>query len=335
MSYVVPIGADDVVVDNTILKSVASCSTQAALLYVLGRTTAEEAKQLLAGQYAHEVLAWWLLGRDDEAALDRLDPYRRWASDKVPADDPLAYANVRKILRNWLKRHPVGSFEVRVEADAIEVPMAAELAVVQGQRVVMVALLDALGKRRTGGRWSVDHKTTRNVNEWFIDGEEDSSQFTGQLWIAKQHGMLLAGVYINAIEFWKVPGSDRRCASHGTPYSECGLQHLKHRLWPITRSAHEIETWERTAVRLAKRFLVLRARVKTAEDVRTLPMEGRFTRACRNCQFRDWCRMGRPKGAMKSFLHHPWDPIARAAEHVAAVAAGRAVSRLRIRSGGT
>jgi len=326
MPYTVEPRDSDIVVDNTILKSVAVCHTQAALQHVLGLTTSEDAKQLLAGQYAHETLAWWLCKRPIEEALGRLKPYKEWCEGKVPEDDPLAYRNVRKIMRSWLKQHPLETWQLIVKPEEVEVPLSAVLLPKEGKRgrVVMVALLDALAKRRTGGRYSVDHKTTRNVNEYFTDEQEDSAQFSGQLWLAAQHDVRLAGIFINAIEFWKVPSSSRRCTQHGTTYEECGLQHLKHKLFCITRTPHEIKTWEVTARGLVQEFLQLREQVKTVEDVRKLPMQGRFTRACRNCSFRDFCRMGRPLGSAKSFLHRPWDPLAHAAQHVAAVEEARA-----------
>lgn len=292
--------------------------------HVLGLTSKGEASQLKAGQAIHEALAWWLCGQTVEQALARFDEtYRVWAKANVPADDRLAWKPLRGILKYWFRTHPREEWQFVVKPEEVEVALVAELGVIKGERVIMVALLDFIGKHRTGGRYSVDHKTTAKRFEQFKQEQEDSSQFTGQLWIAKQNGLTLAGVYINRIEVREVPGSNRKCSNHGTTYAECGQKHLDHRLFPVTRTPHEIATWEITATGLAKKYLRLRNTVESAEDVRELPMEGRFFRACTYCEFREWCRVGRPLGAVRSFQENRWKPLEVAAEHQAAVKEAR------------
>lgn len=327
----------DVIVDNTILSSFI-CSTRGAMHHVLGLKTTQEAATLRSGQAVHEGLAWWLCtGGDVEAALDRYDEvYREWSKANLPADDRLAWAPIRSILAYWFKKNPYDKWKFVVKAEEVEVPLVATLGFADGTRVrtlphekdnprvVMVALLDAIGKMRTGGRWSIDHKTTGKHYEAFEKEQEDSSQFTGQMWLAKQNGMVLSGVYINRIHTKEVPGSNKRCSTHATTYAECGQQHLDHRLFPVTRTPHEIDAWERTARGLASKYLRLRERVKTVEDVRELPMEGRFARECTYCDFRDWCSMGRPAGATKSFIKDRWNPLDHAKKLAEAVKGARA-----------
>lgn len=326
----------DVIVDNTILASTAACSTRTALHYVLGLTTEGEAKALVAGQYVHEVLAWWLMKFPPDVALARLDGYKKWAkAHGIADDDRLAYRNVKRIMQQWMQTRPLNKWPLVVEPTQVEVPLVGvlgflpdakkptKIAVVEkGERryhkgeprVVMVALLDALGQRRTGGHYSIDHKSTQNVNEYFKDEQEDSSQFTGQLWLAGENGHTLHGIFINAVELWTVPSSSRKCKTHGTLYSECGITHLKHFLFPVNRSEHEIATWPVTARMLATKYLRLRRDVTTIEDVRELPMEGRFTRACRNCAFRKFCKGGRQTFQAKEFVKQEWHPLEHAKE---------------------
>jgi hypothetical protein len=204
-----------------------------------------------------------------------------------------------------------------VKPSEVEVPMIHPLGEVKGRRVVMVALLDLIGKMRTGGRWSVDHKTTKQINSWFEDDQEVSSQFTGQLWLAREKGIMLSGVYINALEYPRLPGSDRKCSTHGgVPYSECSLKHAGSRLIPITRTPHEIDAWERTALTQVKKYVRLIETVQTVEDVRKVDMDGRFTRSCSRCEFRSWCSVGRPAGAAKTFTQDKWEPLVHAQKHV-------------------
>lgn len=315
----------DLVVDNTILSDMV-CSTRGAMRHVLGLGTKGEAAQLRAGSAIHEALAWWLCGQPVEKALGRFDEnYREWAKTNVPGDDQkrLGWKPLKAILRHWFKTHPLEEWQFVVKAEEVEVALVAELGTIKGEHVVMVALLDAMGKNRRGGRWSIDHKTTAKRFEQFKQEQEDSSQFTGQLWIAKQNGMELSGVFINRIEVREVPGSTRRCSNHGTTYEECGQQHLDHRLFPITRTPHEIEIWELTARKLVAKYIRLRNTVESVEDVRGLPMEGRFFRACTYCEFREWCRVGRPLGAVPTFVENRWNPLERAKEQAEAVAEAR------------
>lgn len=331
--------ASDIIVDNTLL-SAAPCSTKLAMRHVLGLTTEGEAKELRAGSAVHEALAWWLCGQGEDKALERLTlSYKAWAAEHVAPDDRLAFRPVKRILKHWFQQHPLEKWNFVVKPEEVEMPLAAELGrIVNGSkvvkstgpsfdglpRVVMVALLDALAKMRTGGRWSVDHKTTGNTGEYFKNRQEDSSQFTGQLWLAKQRGLTLSGIYINAIHLKPIPGSTYKCKTHGgVPYAECGLKHMEHKLFPITRTAHEIDAWELTARGLAKKYVRLLATVSTIEDVRRLPMEGRFAGMCGFCPFREWCRLGRPAGAARTFAHDPWHPLEHAQRHVDAIKEAR------------
>ena len=317
---------DALVVDNTILSDVP-CSTKAAMRHVLGLTSGTESKELRCWQAVHEALAWWLCGQGVTAALARFEySYRAWAEAHVPPDDARAYATVSRVLQHWFRQHPPERWPFVVAAKDVERPLSAELMTLpSGQDVLMVALLDALGRVRTGGWWSIDHKTAGWTGDRFQWRQEDSSQFTGQLWLAQQNPDLppLGGVYINAIHLKRPPSSDYRCATHKTPYKECGMQHLEHMLFPVTRTQHEVETWAVTARRLVRRLLNLRETVREPKDVRALPMEGRFIGMCGFCEFRDWCRQGRPAGAVRTFTEERWNPLEHAARHTVAIAAAR------------
>lgn len=326
----------DIIVDNTLLSDMG-CSTRGAMRHVLGLTTAEadEAKELKSGSAIHESLAWWLSQQGVEASLRRFtEVYRSWSREHVAPEDPRAWKNLHRILKFWYAQRPLEQWNFRVEPAEVEVPLAHPLGYISHKkrsvrvqaeneggeaRVIMVALLDALGKLRTGGRWSIDHKSTGWTGDRFKDRQEDSSQFTGQMWLAKQRGISIAGIYINGLHVKQIPGSSYKCRTHSVPYAECGHMHLEHMLFPVTRTPHEIEAWERTARMLAQRFIRLKAKVKSVEDVRELPMEGRFMGMCGYCPFRDWCRIGRPAGAARTFAHRPWNPLDHAQGHVQAL----------------
>lgn len=310
---------DDLVVDNSILKDVYACATRGAMSHVLGLTVESDAIELEAGSAVHEVLAWWASGKSDEESLARLEPYRKYAKEHCPPDDDrLSYRNVHRITGFWLRHHPLAAWEFVVKPENVEVPMIHPLGEIKGRRVVMVALLDVLAKRRTGGWWSVDHKTTKGINQWFEDDQDTSSQFTGQLWLAREKGLTLGGVYVNALEYPRLNTSTtRKCSTHGgVPYAECALKHVNARMFPVVRTAHEIDTWERTAKVATRKYISLLEKVKTIGDVHdSVEMDGRFKRQCSRCEFKEWCRMGRPPGSLKTFKKKKWNPLVHAQKH--------------------
>jgi len=53
------------------------------------------------------------------------------------------------------------------------------------------------------------------------------------------------GAYINAIEFSRLPSSDRRCTVHAVAYSECGHLHANSDLLIVERTPAEIEEWKK------------------------------------------------------------------------------------------
>jgi hypothetical protein len=59
-----------VVVDNTILRSVATCPTQAAVTYHLGWRPVAKGLELLAGEWVHAALEALALGETVDAAME-------------------------------------------------------------------------------------------------------------------------------------------------------------------------------------------------------------------------------------------------------------------------
>jgi PD-(D/E)XK nuclease superfamily len=324
------LGKLDLVVDNTLLSS-AICSTQLAMRHVLHLTSKVDAAELTCGSALHEGLARWLVkGGDTEIALKRFDKvYHPWADANVPKVDEkgkpsrLRWEPVHRIFEHWLKTHPLEKWQFSVDPAHVEIPVWAPLGYISekgnlregvaaaGTPVIyMLGLLDAIGRKKTGGgTWSIDHKTTSNLGPWYRERQEDSAQFTGQLWAAEQRGLILNGAFLNGIELPNLNSSDSTCREHGVAYKRCALQHVKTMLFPVTRTRHELVAWEKTARGLAGKFLKLKAGVRDIHDVREVPMEGRFAGLCGRCTFRQFCREGRQAHQEGTFIKSPWSPL--------------------------
>ena len=338
----------DLVVDNSILSKMV-CSTEGAMRHVLHLTLPNEAAELRCGSALHEGWARWLVTKDPAAGLARFDElYRPWAAEHVPVLDregkphSRRWKPVHRIFERWLEKEgPRFLRQFSVDPMHVEIPVWAPLGALHEGKfksfdpenedevdllrdpkhrppvVVFAALLDAIVKKRSvGGYWSCDHKSAGGLHQWFRDRQEDASQFTGQLWAAKQRGVgPLKGVFINGMEIKSLNSSDKKCYKHGVPYHKCALEpehHAQGLLMPITRSRHEIDAWERTAIGLTKKYIRLRRKVETIDDVRELPMEGRFIGNCSRCTFRDFCRLGRTKIAAAKFVKNEWNPLEHA-----------------------
>jgi len=293
----------------------------------------------VCGSALHEGWARWLVkGGNAEIALKRFDRvYQPWADENVPKVDEkgrssrLRWAPVHRIFEHWLKTHPLDKWQFVVDPAHVEIPVWAPLGIIGGKSdtlaiyaesypdlryrpraglVIVLGLLDAIGKGKTGGGfWSIDHKTTSNLGSWYREDQEDSAQFTGQLWAAEKRGLILNGAYLNGMELPNLNSSDKICRDHGIAYKKCALQHCKTMLFPVTRTRHELVAWEKTARGLASKFLKIKTGVRDIHDVRELPMEGRFARMCRRCTFRNFCRQGRPAHQEGEFVKSPWNPL--------------------------
>lgn len=326
LRFQTPLRDGDVVVDNSIMKEVFACSTAAVLRYGLHLAPKTEGVAMVQGAAGHAALATWLETDSVNLALkayrQEYDAHVRPAWAKLPATDGkgrehpdrtrLAFKRTRRILEEWFQGHP--KFPLHVEPEDTELPMSWPLMELKdGRRVVFVALLDAIAKRRTGGLWSVDHKFRIGVTDWWKQKQKTAAQFTGQTWLARQWEIDVAGVYVNAIEIPNAKTSTKKCPEHHVAYVECDTRHVRHELFPVARSKTEIANWKRTLTGKVPRWVALRDGVRELADVAGMrvPMEGRFNEACTFCGFQEWCRVGRPATAgVDFFTPHTWNPLA-------------------------
>lgn len=311
--------SDPIYVDNTLLSSVATCTTKAVIRHIYGYTSKEESAALFAGTVAHEALALFFKGGTAKASRIHFKKrYKAWAEENVDESDKyqkrLSYRNVAKILRYWMDAHPMGSATFTVDPGAVEVGL--QFPLTKNGDVIFYGRLDAGPVEMKQGRdlYILDHKTTgriQNVEKYRMD-----SGPTGYVWGTQQHtSRPIMGAIINAIEFSQLPGLDdptRKCVKpeHGkVPYEECQHLHVNTALVVTQRTPEQIKAWKRSALHLAGRFQVMKELYESPDELAKAPMEGTFTGACTYCEFKDFCRVGRPTNMLDSMLRHePWKP---------------------------
>lgn len=338
-----------VYVDNTTLGTVARCETAAALKGALGYTVLEEAHALEIGTVTHEIMADYLAQRyNAELCLKKYEllwgPYSKfYALDNVPSPSMpnphyrLSLTNTLPILREWFERRPLESFPFSINPNMVEIGFAVPLidecvcGHVEAEHkergcrfrptcgcteyrpaFVFWGRADAVVQAQHDlSLYVLDHKTTGRITSYWADQFLNDSQMSGYIWaIQKTLGQHLAGIFINAIEFSVLPGSNRKCNDHGTVYAECGPMHMKEQLLVFTRSPTQLDQWHRDAVRLARQYQAILDATESNEDVLKQPMRGTFHKSCTFCDFKRFCQAERPMELIDSMLEYrPWVPF--------------------------
>lgn len=312
-------------VDNSILSATAKCHTYAFVRYALGLDIKGEALALAAGHAFHTGMELWMnkegikkatreMMKQYDAAVTR---YLHTAElDELGGDDArfqpdwvasIFYAHLQKLEER---------FPFKILKGSMEKPIATPFPVA-GLKVpvIYVARLDAIVRKwEAGGKWSFDHKSTRRITEWWEEKQKTSSQWSGQVWMSRQHGMdELEGVIVHAVELPNPHTSDRKCREHGVPYTECTVRHATYSFIYVTRSQAEIEGWHFTSTALTREFALLKEKAELygMDAIGDVEMQGRFNDGCTFCSMKEWCRLGRnssPRAVKATFIDNPWDP---------------------------
>jgi hypothetical protein len=230
-------------VDNSTLSSLATCGTQAMMAYGLSLRAPEGTNlPAEAGTAIHKAVeAYFKTGKRFEAIAKLKEVYEPIAERHAQPDDRLGYDNIARCLESWLDKYPPGQLPYDVVPGAIEVPFQLPLT----KEVAYVGQIDAIVTPRGSDRlWLLDTKSTGRVDQKFKAQFSIGSQMSGYYWAAQQlFNQEVEGIYINVVHAGKVPGSDRKCGTHGRKYSECGSWHMDHGVHKYYRSEGEIEAW--------------------------------------------------------------------------------------------
>jgi hypothetical protein len=324
--------ADALVVDNSILSAVATCDTYAYVRYGLDLVPRGTDLRLEAGSAIHAGLAVWMRGGMTHAVIgDAMAAAGKAYAPAVAAweqrqEKPLGAGDrfqphwVYGILKQWLHKYS-DKFPFKLVSGIVEQPVAAPLATLpDGRPLWIAARLDArVRKFATGGRWNLDHKTTRRVTDWWTETQKTRSQFVGQLWIGEALGEELEGVILNVLEIPEPHKSEQTCREHKVSFQQCSIRHAGSDFVYISPHRGEFAAWEETATALARRYRRLRERAERdgIEGVGDVKMQGRFTGNCTFCELRQWCKDGRPRRPAQvraTFERRVWDPLRPAGE---------------------
>jgi len=304
--------------DNSATAAFAACKTKAIVRYGLGYTSIAESVSMAVGRAAHAALDTYLRGgateKAQKSAMGRyLVEYTNHVEGGEEIEERLSLENTSTVLEKWFEAHREDQLLFYLDSADFEQDVAVKLDDGICPEITFLGRLDGIAKLKHNGKWCViEHKTTGFVNSYWSSQWHTSSQLTGYMWAASQIlGEPVMGCLVDAIEFSLLPGDPvRKCKKHGVTYRECKKEHAKWEWINVTRAPWQIEQWKRDFSRLAMAY------GKALETVNAdplycideLPMDGTFTGACRFCELKDFCGMGRGKNLMPLLLKHdPWE----------------------------
>ena len=242
---------------NSSLHSVALCSTL-AWLHVNRYTTHEEIPALLCGKACHAAMEVYLATASKLEALEALDKgtaeepfdYKTWSDKHLAFFDRFRWENVRKIMSRWFDEHPRDKLPYTVHPDFVERKF--EWPLDSAGHHVIIGRPDHIGRMRAGRRGIVivDHKTTKNINNYFIDSFDLDTQISDYWWVTENHfDEPVVWFYVNAIEIKALPTeAKRKCREHGTYTDKCGVKHVKFQVLSYQRTPAQLKEWHKNAL---------------------------------------------------------------------------------------
>lgn len=295
-----------IITSNSLLATVAQCSTRTVLRYVHRRQAEGESGPLLLGKAWHKAMEVRWSGGTIKAAMKAFRKgYKTWALENIDPDDRfqarLSWENTRKIVRAYFERFPLSSYPFTVDPNCLEVEFWMPLN--KRGDIISRGIIDAgpVVHKQTGSLYNVDHKSSSGISPWWLAKFKMDSQSTNYTWATGElTPQPISGFYLNVLEFKLLPGMNNpemKCKdpAHGkVPYRECQPLHVKSQVIMLERGPETVRQWKRDAIRFARRYAELHKEWADLKKVDRIPQEGRFNGGCQYCDFQDFCLVGRP-----------------------------------------
>lgn len=308
-----PVEPEAIIIDATMARAIARCSTEAALKYVYDYVSMEEKVAADAGTAFHKACELYFQGCTTEQMVATFASLYHPPAEVEPR---LKHANLVRIVDYWARHHPPSVFPFKIEA--AEQPGRIRLgALADGTPVYYIFRIDFVASE---GPFLLvgDIKSTKKLTPYWCDQWMTAAQLTGYVWAA-MNGALpehlrekpVIGAAIIAVEFREIPTSTYKCRQgHGVPYSECGILHCQSQVIRTSRVPDQLEEWRLGMLHLAQRYADLRRRFPLLEDLSRVRMQGLWNGSCTFCDFRRFCLGGRQRGLVDSMLvKSRWSPF--------------------------
>lgn len=287
--------------DNSMLED-GNCTAKALVRHLHGRAGKKEKTAADAGTAGHAFYEAFFFGGNTMSCLKAFnDKYAELIGTGADVEERLTPGNIRKILTRHAEARP---YPEQWPFEVVELEQVKGVELEPGYEFYVKR--DMLVKeKQTGLLAPCDHKSTGKITAWWTKKFKMTSQLSGYVWYTQQeHKNLGANAYINAVEFGKLPNSDRVCSTHRTiaipgvqlgkkcTYKDCGHLHAKFELLIVSRNQVMLKAWKQNALKIAKK---MEWAFNAFPDLEHLPFadtEGTFFDGCTFCEFVDLCRLG-------------------------------------------
>jgi hypothetical protein len=293
--------AKRLIISNSMLRSLGTCSTQAWLRTNGFSTHAESDKDapMRAGSCAHLAFEKWMRGSHvDDCVKTFLDAYQSFSDKYLLSNSRYHHENLARILEVFFSANPLSTlpFEVVETEKQIELSLGVE----NGVEYVVSDKSDGLGRMRDDGAlYPIEHKTVGWLGADYVRDYDLDSQITTHVEAWRRNGCDVKGVVLQAVQFNKLPdpfqvtkpnkktGEVRsvtcRVPNHG-PVSECWTQHVNAQRFVVTRSQEDVDTW----------MVNVWAQIRKYRDVletvlEEVAQEGLFGH-CGKCEYLNFCK---------------------------------------------
>ncbi len=297
--------------DNSMLED-GVCTAKALVRHLHGRAGKKEKTAADAGTAGHAFYETFFGESNVMSCLKAFnDKYVELIGTGADVEERLSSANIAKILTRHAEARP---YPEQWPFTVVELEQIKGVELEPGYEFYVKR--DMLVKEnQTGLLAPCDHKSTGKMTAWWTKKFKMTSQLSGYIQFTRdEHKDPGMNSYINAVEFGKLPNSDKRCATHSQPgkkvmYSECGKYHAKFELLIVSRTQAMLDMWRQDALRIAKKMEWAFEAYPTLDYLQFAPREGAFFDGCTFCEFVDLCRLGFPPDAIDDFtVKDPWQP---------------------------
>lgn len=291
--------AQPVYLDNSMRRSLHTCTLQCWLRYVMHRSTQTTNADLFGGTCGHEGVAEFYRTGSRIHALEKFDAlYKEWSIANVAPTDGKSWQTMCEVLNVWAWRREMNPPYQPVRG-CVEVFASAPLD--DTGLYVYTGMLDALVAVDNG--YAIEEtKFTRSIqkfdggNSRWLENFLYDTQITGYLYLAPRAwpSLRLNQLYINGLECRRPVGvgtKSKKCPTHKRPYEECRAEHITTVVQGYIRQPEEIAQWQYWALQDAKRLAQLAIDYPDLGAASRLPTEGKHMpfAACERCEFKRFC----------------------------------------------
>lgn len=261
-----------ILISNTFLSALAACSTKAGLYragYSRPADTEPDASPRAVGRAFHTLFANAIAG-------EILDPIATNTA-RVLLDENRLWS----VFNAWTARPAYQEYEIFAVEQPFEVPLFGDYA--------YHGIFDMVVRERATGSVLIwEEKTVRQVRANWHRHYLRNPQLISYAWALEQMhpGLTVEGAVVNLVQATPPPSGNRACPEHKpATYAECGSRHLKMAIQHFDISPDDKADW----LADVEALLLGRDIGPDGFDLKLLPREGRFSGACRTCDYSEWC----------------------------------------------